>query len=757
MKQIDLPNIENFIQPQSLKRKYVYTNITYRSLGYYKVGEGFEVISRVKAQQTSSPEELEIIFSFDSRYTDKQIIKLLKLKGYGHTRDTMNGGTEWISGVKSDDEIIAAINQIIAESELDTRIEFKPRFFQNYVSDMFLKKYDSEIELGYNKIDFAMELAPRFGKTTWSLNLMKCLFVERGIKVCVIPSYVLTAITSFKSDFYKFKGFTDFMVFTEDLNEIDGLITEHYGKKMIVVTASLHMTEHESKLEILKSLPSNEKMTIIDEADFGAHRVNSLDKIDYLDCHLNIYMSGTGLEKVSAPLTNLRDNVIRWSYTDMLMVKNGIHPSQTNLSDKTESISSVSGIVTPQFLKLSLGGIVDRFNSIPEEYRTDWNKLFMDVSKSKGILTDLVKSLFGVYNGRMTYLVDLNTDELSSKDVTMIFASTPNRKEQNKFHKLVQDTLGPQYIVKLFNSDETSNREAENEAKETVAMGKRQGKKVVFISKDMASRSFSIPEIDTVMLMFDRGSYASVAQKVSRVLTPGLTYNGEPKTIGNVISLSLDPNREEISPIDEYLVYEGERVQVQELTDGILRVLRSVNIFVNDEGIMSPIVLDEYADRLVNSTSLIRIGSESVNVDSVIEDSELVKLLTGVEITNNSSKEKIEGIDSSKVKRVADEEVEDKPSQNTVVVDNLRIKLKEVLSNIVENIVEISEINNCESNNIIEMLDMIDDKGLGEELVFEVGVDPSTVKKLIISGALSEKLLNTIITSYNKQENALTL
>jgi hypothetical protein len=730
---------------------YIYTTEYARLLGQYKAGETKRNTNvRIGEQQTGNNEKLQKIFECQTTLSDGAIRHKLRLMGY---HKVIN---EWVGGFKSDDEIIAAVSKIISESNLDTRIEFKPRFFQNYVSDMFFKKYDSEIELGYEKIDFALELAPRFGKTLWSLNLMKYLFIERDIKVCVIPSYVLTAITSFKSDFYKFKGFTDFMVFSEDLSKIDGLIAEHYGKKMIVVAASLHMTEHESKLEILKNLPSNEKMTIIDEADFGAHRTNSLDKIDYINSHLNIYMSGTGIEKVSSPLTNLRDNIIRWSYTDMLMVKNGLHPSQMELSDKTESMSSVSGIVTPQFLKLSLGGVIDRFYSVPEEYRTDWSKLFMDVSKSKGILSDLIKSLFGVYNGRMTYLVDLNTDELSPKDVTMIFASTPNRKEQNKFHKLIQDTLGPQYIVKLFNSDETSNREAENDAKETVAMAKRQGKKVVLISKDMASRSFSIPEIDTVMLMFDRGSYSSVAQKVSRVLTPGLTYNGDKKTIGNVISLSLDPNRDEISPIDEYLVYEGERVQVQELSDGILRVLRSVNIFVNDEGVMSPIVLDEYADRLVNSTSLIRIGSESVNVDSVMNDMEMIKVLTGVEINLSSTEERIEGIDSSKIKRTVEEEGNESTS-NPIVIDNVRVKLKEVLSNIVKNIVEISEINNCESDNVIEMLDMIEQRNYSDEVSFEVGVTPSTIKKLIIVGALSEKLLNTIITSYNKQENALSL
>lgn len=739
-----------------MKKIYIYTTESNRKLGRYKIGITLrKVFERISEQKTGLSEKFDIIFEceVDEKYSDHKIHKKILLLGFNRCQ----GGKEWFESFDSDKEVISIVTQIIAESNLDTSIEFEPRFFQEVVTDIFLKKYNSEVKSNYPKIDFVLELAPRFGKTLWSLNLMKHLFIHENIKVCIIPTYVLTAITSFKSDFYKFRGFYNTMVFTDKVEELPNLITQYYGKKMIVFAASLHMTEHEQKLKVLKELPAKNKMTIIDEADFGAHRINSLDKIEYLNCHLNLYMSGTGIERVSAPLINLRDNVIRWSYTDMLMVKNGLHPSQLELKDKTKSMNSVSGIVTPQFFKLSLGGVVDRFYSVPEEYRTDWAKLFMDVSQSKGILTNLVKSLFGMYNGRMTYLIDLNTDGLASKDVTMIFANTPNRQEQKKFTKLVQDTLGPQYIVKLLNSDETSNRESENDAKETVAMGKRQGKKVVFISKDMASRSFSIPEIDTVILMFDRGSYASVIQKVSRVLTPGLTYDGGKKTIGNVISLSLDPNREEISPIDEYLVYEGERVQVQELSDGIKRVLRSVNIFVNDEGLISPIELDEYCERLINSTSLIRIGSQSVNVDSVIEDSDLVKLLTGVEITHNLTKEKIEGIDSSKVKRTVDEEIEDKPSQNTLIVDNLRVKLKEVLSNIVENIVEISEINNCESDNIIEVLDMIDSKGFGQELVFEVGVDPSTVKKLILSGALSEKLLNTIITSYNKQENALSL
>jgi hypothetical protein len=440
----------------------------------------------------------------------------------------------------------------------------------------------------------------------------------------------------------------------------------------------------------------------------------------------------------------------------MLMVKEGEHPIQGGLQSLKESKDSVKDIVVPQFMRLSLGGVVNTFNNIEPEYRTDWNKLFSDVDKAKPVLSNLIKSLFGEYNGRLTYLVDLNTSEICPKDVTMIFAGTPDKKQQKKFHKLVQDNLGPQYIVELINGDETSNREAEEKAKGVIARAQREGKKVAFISKDMGSRSFSVSEIDTVMLMFDRGSYATISQKVSRVLTPGKTYGGDKKVYGNVISLSLDPNREQVNPIDEYLVYEGEKVQVSELSDGIHRVLRSVNIFVNDKGMMEPIVSDEYVDKLISSSALIRVGMETVKVDSVINDSELVKILTGVEVNNQTEEEKIEGIDSSKVVRTDEEKIKEE-KKNQKVIEDLRQKLKEVLSNIVENIVEISEINNCESDNIITTLDMIDEKGYSEEVVFEVGLDCQTVKKIILTGALSEKLINTIITSYNKEENTISL
>jgi hypothetical protein len=53
---------------------------------------------------------------------------------------------------------------------------------------------------------------------------------------------------------------------------------------------------------------------------------NQIKKIQTMNCYLNLYVSGSGLDKITAPLKNIGNNIIRWSYTDMLLVKEGKHP-----------------------------------------------------------------------------------------------------------------------------------------------------------------------------------------------------------------------------------------------------------------------------------------------------------------------------------------------------------------------------------------------------------------------------------------------
>lgn len=736
-----------------MRKLYIFTTESDRQKGRYKFGQTErEINERVKNQQTGNSEKLEIITSVETEFSDHHIHNELEKLGYSKVN---KGGDEWFNEFVSDDEAIACLYKIITKSRNVILPNYQPRFYQSYVKTLFLDLLNKD---KFDKKEFALELAPRFGKTLWSLDLMLDLY-EKGYKICLIPAYVLTAISSFEKEFYSFKNFSEKMIFVNKNEDYSEVLDSNYNKKLVVVPISLHTPDYQSKYYRINQIPSEEKFAIIDEADFGCHRNNSQQYINYLNSGLNIFMTGTAIERVMNPLENVGNNIIRWSYTDMLMIKNGEHPIQKNMTpnELNSSMDSVKNIINPRFFRLSLGGVIDKFNSVPDQYKTDWNKLLMDVEKSKGVLVQLIKALHGIYNGVETSLIDIDTSGYSPKNVTHVFGSFPNKQQMNKFVKLYSESLGIGYLVQGINGDETSNREAEELAKKTVAKAKREGKKVVFISKDMASRSFSVSEIDTVILMFDRGQYSSISQKIARVLTPGKTFDGQEKVYGNIISLSLDPNREDINPIDEYLVYESEKVRVDELSDGVKRVLRSINLFMNEQDLLQPIEIDSYAEKLINSTTLIKLGVESVKVDKVINETELVKILTGVEVNQSGENtDQLAGIDSSKVKRT--EKTEEKVKiESEKKEQELRQKIKEVLSNIVENIVEISEINNCESNDILETLKMIRQKGYEEEVIFEVGLDTTTVQKVISFGAVSIKLLNTIITSYNKTENSLYL
>ena len=88
------------------------------------------------------------------------------------------------------------------------------------------------------------------------------------------------------------------------------------------------MEDYQTKLGYFTTIPQKLKVSVIDEADFGCHRENSQNFIKYLDSAMDIYMTGTAIDKVVSPLDNIGDNIIRWSYSDMLMVQNGEHPIQ---------------------------------------------------------------------------------------------------------------------------------------------------------------------------------------------------------------------------------------------------------------------------------------------------------------------------------------------------------------------------------------------------------------------------------------------
>ena len=306
-----------------MNKLYIYTTESDREKGRYKFGQTLrDVEVRKNEQQTGNSEGLETIFEIESDFTDHYVHN--KLLDFGYSK-VGKGGNEWFSGFESDDEAIATIGKILLESKSTIRLDYTPRFYQEYVKLLFIDKFDNKKNL--DKLVFALELAPRFGKTLWSLDLIKTLKTE-GYKLCLLPAYVLTALSSFEKEFYSFNGFSDDMIFIRKGDDVLSIFNEWYGKKLIILPVSLHSEDYKNEYSFIKELPKGDKMSIIDEADFGCHRKNSQEFINFLDCHLDIYITGTAIERVISPLDNIEDNIIRWSYTDMLMVKNGEHPLQ---------------------------------------------------------------------------------------------------------------------------------------------------------------------------------------------------------------------------------------------------------------------------------------------------------------------------------------------------------------------------------------------------------------------------------------------
>lgn len=302
---------------------YIYTTESDRQKGQYKFGETKrDTEQRIKEQQTGNSESLITLDKITSGYSDHYVHEQLEKLGYSRL---VGGGREWFRGFESDDEAVATLRKVVSDSEQVELNEYVPRFYQDLIKMVFEDKLQ---KTKGDKNEFALELAPRFGKTVWSLDLMKTLYHDYGYKITFLPAFVLTALSSFEKEFYSFKGFKESMIFMSKKDNIEQVINEYYGNKMIILPISLHTEDYKVKFKLINELPKNEKVSFIDEADFGCHRDNSQEMIKYLNCSLDVYMTGTAIERVVSPLDSVGDNIIRWSYTDMLMVQNGQHPVQ---------------------------------------------------------------------------------------------------------------------------------------------------------------------------------------------------------------------------------------------------------------------------------------------------------------------------------------------------------------------------------------------------------------------------------------------
>lgn len=140
------------------------------------------------------------------------------------------------------------------------------------------------------------ELCARFGKTIWAGSLIR----ETESQLTVITSYVLSSFYSFIKEFTSFQQFQDFvLVDTKDddyKNRIIKALAE--GKQVIAFLSLCNGDLRQDRVDFLYDRDID-VLTIVDEADFGAHHPNQCDVLINAQKKNDrvILMTGTGADR----------------------------------------------------------------------------------------------------------------------------------------------------------------------------------------------------------------------------------------------------------------------------------------------------------------------------------------------------------------------------------------------------------------------------------------------------------------------------
>lgn len=291
------------------------------------------------------------------------------------------------------------------------------------------------------------------------------------------------------------------------------------------------------------------------------------------------------------------------------------------------------GTVLRRFARLNLAGVED-VAKYTNQNGFSWSKVFKNPRKASNTLQSIVQGLFGTGDTNIGGL-QLNTLEFDGQtfdfDCVMLWCSSDN-KQLEQFAEMVKQWV-PNSLVQVFNSEHTNNRAAETLAKELVAQAKQTKQRVIFISNTMASRSFSVSEIEASIFMFDRNNLGAVEQKASRCYTNGNLMNGQRKEFAWVISLSTDANRAD--SLTEMTLTEAQRMNHDD-TDfarALKGVLNTLNIFSDRYGIgtlMQNPDLDEVMYELQDAEKLVKVANACSSF-AKMDPEDLIKMLSGVE------------------------------------------------------------------------------------------------------------------------------
>jgi len=569
----------------------------------YKGGQTERGIKRILEQIKSAEVEPVIITSWiPTEYAkivgyDKIIHESLHKSGKSEwlhiTAQKDSSGTEW--SIYPSDNPDELWRDYIGNKQ--TRHSLELTVWQLLALDTFISKKKE------NKRKIMAELAARFGKTT----LYLALFDLVDEKTMVVGSYYLTALSSFKKEVNKWDQFSNFeLLDASDVNFEKSYNSALENNKKIVVIASLcGSTTVEKNSDFISTIKN--KITVIDEADFGAHTVNVSPLVNKLGNNgLIILTTGTNSERAKGLHDDI-DYFFRYTYFDMLVKKKmeNIKLVNVEINDRYKrSVSHESYVADVRFTRLDWSNLAPVITN--REIAPSFSKASQDVLKATQFWTEFYKILVGVSddviaNDNNIFNVINQYNETTQSIIQFV---SMRKSEMNKLRVIANAQLGKYFDVHIVNGDVVHGKEAEDQVKEWIRVAHKKNKHVWIITSFMCQRSFSIPEINVAVLSYDNGDKGATIQKMSRPLTAGVN-----KKIGHIISLSIDGNRDEkIAPIIMETAKKISDDEEIDCVDAIRRVLRTMPISQMDEhGYLVKMVPDEYAKEIFSTSDSHRL------------------------------------------------------------------------------------------------------------------------------------------------------
>jgi hypothetical protein len=267
-------------------------------------------------------------------------------------------------------------------------------------------------------------------------------------------------------------------------------------------------------------------------------------------------------------------------------------------------------------------------------------KISKDVNFNKSTWKSLFNSLVGKITPELIKAKIYDTHkyalehQINDTVKSVLMCVSMNKEEMEKLAEIARVCLGDEYKVIVVNGDYTTNRESERYVRGEINRAtKIEGKRGVWIiSSAMCQRSFSIPEINVVLIAYDGGEIGPLTQKISRVSTIGAN-----KTVGHVVTMSIDGQRD--TRLFDIVAETAKKYANKHQCDFESALKHVVPTFpfldLDENGHRVQLTVDDYCREIFNSSSshyMIVNKERILTVDIMNPESETVEILAGLNV-----------------------------------------------------------------------------------------------------------------------------